>query len=36
MLRVEFEELYIEVTQRCNMDCDHCLRGDGDGRDLNP
>ena len=36
MSRVEFEELYIEVTQRCNMDCDHCLRGDGDGRDLNP
>ena len=28
-------DLSIEVTRRCNMRCDHCLRGDAENLDIN-
>lgn len=28
------EHLYIEVTRKCNMKCDHCLRGQAENFDL--
>lgn len=28
------ESLYIETTRRCNMRCDHCLRGDAQNADI--
>ena len=27
-------DLVIEVTRRCNMSCDHCLRGDAQNKDI--
>ena len=34
MQKVVFNELALEVTRRCNMACDHCLRGDAQEVDL--
>lgn len=34
MQKVVFNELALEVTRRCNMACDHCLRGDAQDADL--
>lgn len=34
--KIRFGGLYLEVTRRCNMHCDHCLRGDARGGDFNP
>lgn len=28
--------LVIEVTRRCNLQCDHCLRGNQEQKDINP
>ena len=30
------ESLYIETTRRCNMSCEHCMRGDAQASDLDP
>jgi hypothetical protein len=32
--KVEICSLVIEVTRRCNMECDHCLRGDAENLDI--
>jgi len=31
-----FYNIVIEVTRRCNMKCDHCLRGAAQPKDINP
>jgi len=31
---MDIEQLVIEVTRRCNMQCPHCLRGDAQNQDL--
>jgi len=33
-MKAELEYLVIEVTRRCNLRCDHCLRGDPQNLDL--
>lgn len=32
--KLNLNSLYLEVTRRCNMDCDHCMRGDAQNKDL--
>ena len=32
--KLNLNGLYLEVTRRCNMDCDHCMRGDAQNKDL--
>lgn len=32
---LDVSSLMIEVTRRCNLDCDHCLRGDAENADMN-
>jgi len=34
MYKFEFSDLVIEVTQKCNMHCAHCLRGHGHNKDI--
>jgi hypothetical protein len=34
MQKIEFHNLVIEVTRRCNMECGHCLRGEAQDKDL--
>lgn len=34
MEKVVFNQLTIEVTRRCNMECAHCLRGDAQNEDI--
>jgi len=34
MKEVIFEDLIIEVTRRCNLRCDHCLRGEQEDIDI--
>ena len=34
MEKVVFNQLIIEVTRRCNMECGHCLRGDAQNEDI--
>jgi len=34
MERIYVDEVAIEVTRRCNMFCDHCLRGDPQNKDI--
>jgi len=34
-MKVPIENLIIEVTRRCNMQCEHCLRGEQQDKDLN-
>lgn len=34
MEKVVFNQLIIEVTRRCNMECGHCLRGDAQNADI--
>lgn len=34
-MKLEINELMIEVTRRCNMRCSHCLRGEARKEDLN-
>ena len=33
---MHINDLIIEVTRRCNMACDHCLRGDEQSIDISP
>lgn len=33
-MKLNFHNLIIEVTRRCNMECSHCLRGDAQDKDL--
>ena len=33
-MRLEFYELCVEITRRCNMNCAHCLRGDAENLDM--
>lgn len=33
-MKFSLPELVVEVTRRCNMKCDHCLRGDAQNVDL--
>lgn len=33
-MRIEVQSLVLEVTRRCNMACDHCLRGDAQCLDM--
>jgi len=33
-MKYNVSNLMIEVTRRCNMCCDHCLRGDAQDLDL--
>lgn len=32
--KIEFNSLAIEVTRRCNMHCDHCMRGEPQNKDI--
>lgn len=32
--KVQVEDLIFEVTRKCNMECDHCLRGEATNRNL--
>lgn len=32
--KIEFNSLAIEVTRRCNMHCDHCMRGEPQNKDV--
>ena len=34
MKKVNFDNLVIEVTRRCNMKCNHCSRGDAEDMDI--
>lgn len=34
-MKLCFDNLIIEVTRRCNMHCEHCMRGDTECTDLN-
>lgn len=34
--RIHVEDLVIEVTRDCNMQCEHCLRGPKENIDINP
>ena len=34
MDRMIFSNLNIEVTRRCNMHCEHCMRGDAENKDV--
>lgn len=36
MRKFAFTTLAIEVTRRCNMACEHCMRGDAQNIDLDP
>ena len=31
---MHINNLMIEVTRRCNLKCDHCLRGDAQNKDI--
>jgi MoaA/NifB/PqqE/SkfB family radical SAM enzyme len=33
-MEVYISQLIVEVTRRCNMMCDHCLRGDEQSIDM--
>lgn len=33
---IVFDSLAIEVTRRCNMNCEHCMRGNSQPIDINP
>lgn len=33
-MKIQYDNLMIEVTRRCNMSCAHCLRGDAQNRDI--
>lgn len=33
-MRIEIHSLILEVTRRCNMACEHCLRGDAQDLDM--
>lgn len=33
-MKLEFFELCVEITRRCNMNCAHCLRGDAENLDM--
>lgn len=33
-MKYQISECILEVTRRCNMCCDHCLRGDAQNSDL--
>ncbi len=34
MKKFSFSDLCLEVTRRCNMDCDHCMRGCQQNKDM--
>ena len=34
MTKIGVRSLILEVTRRCNMCCDHCLRGDAQDLDM--
>jgi len=34
MSKLAFDSLVVEVTRRCNIDCEHCLRGDPEAVNL--
>jgi len=33
-MHIEIQSLLLEVTRRCNMACNHCMRGDAQGLDM--
>lgn len=33
-MQVKFKNLVLEVTRRCNMQCNHCMRGDAQDTDM--
>ncbi len=33
---MELDKLYLEVTRMCNLECEHCLRGDGEKKFMDP
>lgn len=35
MVKVYLDQLAVEVTRRCNMQCKHCLRGEQENKDIN-
>lgn len=36
MTKIGIDQASIEITRRCNMSCDHCLRGDAQNIDIDP
>ena len=34
-MKLNIQDLAVEVTRRCNMACPHCMRGDAKNLDLN-
>lgn len=34
-MKLRINNLILEITRRCNMCCDHCLRGDDQGLGMN-
>lgn len=32
--KVSYDQLVLEITRRCNMHCEHCLRGDAQNKDM--
>lgn len=35
MAKINYSQLSIEITRACNMNCPHCMRGDGQNKDTN-
>lgn len=33
-MQMKFKNLMLEVTRRCNMQCNHCMRGDAENADM--
>ena len=33
-MKLQFYDLAVEITRRCNMSCAHCLRGDAQNMDM--
>ncbi len=36
MKKILFRKLYLEVTRKCQFNCDHCMRGDAQNVDMQP
>lgn len=34
MPKIEYSNLVLEVTRRCNMNCEHCMRGEQQNKDI--
>lgn len=36
MYKIDFDDLSVEVTRRCNLSCPHCMRGEAQEKDILP